>query len=126
MKDSHRLETGAKQFQRAVDQVHLYSGNSTVFVLCVEDILEHSLQGLRCGAVSIEWNLIAAAKAQWPDIVKTQNMVGMTMSIENGIEACNALANCLLAKIRRRVDQHTAAFVLEHDRRASPAIVRVG
>ena len=60
----------------------------------------------------IERDLSFALEAERPYVVKPQNMVGMSMRVQDCVDALDVLANGLLAEIRRGVDQHGVAVVL--------------
>ena len=66
------------------------------------------LFGLRRG---VERDVSAFAKdreAQRPQIVETEDVIGMTMGIENRIHAGELVAQGLFAKVGTGVDQHHA------------------
>ena len=57
----------------------------------------------------VERNLSAFAKdrkAQRPQIVQPEDVVGMAVGIENCVNAGELVAQCLFAKIRPGIDQH--------------------
>lgn len=54
-------------------------------------------------------------KVQRPDVIKTKNMIGVTVSDENGIEMFQTEAQSLLAKVRRRIDQDSSSRFFNDD-----------
>ena len=65
-------------------------------------------------------------KAERPDIVEPENVVSVAVSVEHGVDLPDALADGLLAEIRRGVDEYGVSVPLHHDRRSRAAVVRVG
>src|SRR5216683_3323069 len=57
----------------------------------------------------------AVAKIQRANIVKTKNVISMTVSDQDGVEPFQTIAQCLLAKIGRRVDQDRLAHMLDEN-----------
>lgn len=53
-------------------------------------------------------------------------MVSMGVSVKNCIKAVEILTQCLMAKIRRGVNDDFAAIVRQQDRWASPAVAGIG
>jgi hypothetical protein len=54
-------------------------------------------------------------KVQRANVVKTKNVIGMTVSNENCVEPFQAEAQRLLTKVRRRIHEHRAPRVLDNN-----------
>src|SRR5712691_58753 len=62
---------------------------------------------------------------EWANVIKPENMVGMSMRQQDRIEAVDAGAQCLLAEIRRGIDDHVLPVAREQQGRAEPFIPRI-
>jgi hypothetical protein len=65
------------------------------------------------------------SKADGTQIVEAENVVGVSVSVKDCIEMSDVLADCLLAKVRSRINQNVAIVVLNENRRASAPVMRV-
>src|SRR5207302_2652985 len=86
---------------------------------------EHALQGLSRIRMRVKRNLVRVAEAQRTNIIKPQHVVGVGVSIEDGIQPLHPFANGLLAKIRRGIDEHASLCILEHDRGPGAAVAGI-
>jgi hypothetical protein len=68
---------------------------------------------------------VARKAATSPQVVDAENMVGVGMGVEHGIDPRNILAHGLRVKIRSGVDEHDLAVILKHDGRPRPPVVRI-
>ncbi len=123
--DLDRLKTRAEKLDRSVDVVHLHARQAAVFVIRIEDVTEHALHGLGGIRVRVQRNLVGMAEAQGPNIVKPEHVVGVSMSIEDGIQPLYPLANGLLAKVGRGIDDHAPLRIFEHDRGPGAAVAGI-
>jgi len=64
-------------------------------------------------------------EAQRTQVVDAEDMVGVGVCIEHGIQVANVLANRLLAEIRRRIDENGMSVVFHQHRRPGAAVMRV-
>src|SRR6266436_5661750 len=64
-------------------------------------------------------------KAQRPQIVDSENVIGMSVRVEHCIEAANVLSDSLLSEIRSGIDQNAAPAVLNQYRRPGSAVARI-
>ena len=88
MNHRHRLETCAKQFNRAVDRFQFDLGQSAKFVVGVEDVAEHVAQKLGCRRVGVERQLARLVlETERAQIVDAENVVGVGVGVEDGIDA---------------------------------------
>jgi len=67
----------------------------------------------------------AKTKVQRPDVIKTKNMIGMTVSNENSVELFKTEAQGLLAKVCRRIDQNSSSAVFNDDRNSQTFVARI-
>src|SRR2546423_15249872 len=123
MENPDWLKLCSKQFQAAIDMVQLHAGDATVFIVFVEDIPENFLQPFSGGDMRIQGDAVGMPEAQRTHIIKAKNMIGMSMGINNCIQPRDALANGLLAEIRRGINEHAAVSILQHDRGPGAAVL---
>src|SRR5262249_47512493 len=106
VKHGQRRESCAEQVQRTAYGMDLDLRQSAVFVIAVEDVAEDAAQHALGSLAGIQRNLAAAGdarKAERPDVVEAEDVVGMAVRVEYRVNPANALADCLLAKIRSGV-----------------------
>ena len=60
-----------------------------------------------------------------PNVVESHNVISVTVGEEDCVEAIDAGAQALLAKIRRGVDDDVLAIAGEEQGRAEPVVMRV-
>src|SRR5262249_41110095 len=60
-----------------------------------------------------------------PYIIKSQNVVGVAVSEENGVETIQAGTQGLLAKVGSRVDDHVLAIAGKQHGRAQALVARI-
>src|SRR5205085_7462505 len=67
----------------------------------------------------------AVPEVQGAYVVEAEDVVGVAVRYENGVEALDVLTEGLLSKIGRRVDEHHLAFVLDEHGDAQALVARV-
>src|SRR5271166_4678889 len=128
MMHHQRSKRRPKQLQRPIHRAYLNLREAAVFVICLEDVAKDTAQHLR-GCVAGEERDLAASRgareAERPNIVQPENVVSVTVRVEYRVDLPDALANGLLAEVRRGVDEHRVTVPLHHHRRTRAALVRV-
>src|SRR5208283_389661 len=84
---NQRSKRCSEQFQRAVHRLYLDLRESTVLVVPLEDVTEDATQHLRGRVAGEQGDLAAtgdAGKAERPNVVEPENVVGVAMSVEHG------------------------------------------
>src|SRR6185437_11274181 len=107
------------------ESLHLHPGNAAVFVVRVKDVAENGLQRRGCGIVSVERNLVSMPETQGSHVIQAENVVSVCVGVKDGVNTPYPFAYSLLTKIRRCIDQHAVAVILQHHGRAGPLVVRV-
>src|SRR5262249_30942788 len=120
-----RLKRRPEQLQRTVDAVHLNPGDAAVLVGCVKDVAKNTLQRLGRTVVGVKRNFLRAAKAQRAHIIEPQDVIGVGVGVDDGVDVSDVLANGLLAKVGRGIDEDALPLVLHHDRRPGAPVTRV-
>src|SRR5438132_4278631 len=112
---------------RTTNSAGFHKWKPAEFVVRVEDITEHVANEFRGVGPGVERQLARfMAKTQRPQVVDSENVIGVGVSVEHGIKMGDALADCLLVKIRCAVDEHHATVVFNQNRRSSTAVVGIG
>jgi len=97
---------------------------SGVAVAGGEGVAENALQGLGSGLVGVQGQVDGRVKAQGAEVVHAQDVVGVAVGVEDGVEAAKALAHGLGVEVRAGVDDDVVAFPRDEDRGAGAAVVR--
>ena len=124
-----RSERRAEQVHRPIDRPQLDLRQAAILVIRVEDVAENAAQSLRRGVAGVQRNLSAAGdarKAERPHVVEPENVVGVAVGVKHRVDLANALADGLLAKVGRGVDEHGVPVPLHHDRGPRAAVMRIG
>src|ERR1700722_4224989 len=102
-------------------QFHLWQ--STKHMSWFKDVLKHIAQkvaGMRGGVKRhLAWLMQIRQRTQ---IVDAEDVIGVSMGIEHGIELLDIFAQRLLAKIRSGIDEHVPPGIAEQHRRTSAAV----
>src|SRR5205085_10329306 len=61
-------------------------------------------------------------KIQWPNVIKSENVIGMTVRDEDRIEVFQADFQGLLAKVTGRIDNDRIAVMFDMDRNAKALV----
>src|SRR5579864_8028109 len=124
--EGNRLELCSKQLQRALERMHLDLRQAAEFIVRIKNVAEHVADEFSRIRMRIKRQPIGlVTKTYWTKIVDAQDMVGVGMSVKDGVKRANIFANCLFAKVWRGVDQHAAPGVFDQDRRAGSPVARV-
>src|ERR1700688_1010621 len=112
---AHRLEARAKKFHWSVYWTQLQLGQAAILVIGLKDVAEHLAQeGCRVRARVKRQPLRLVSETERAQIVDAQNVVRMSMCVEDGIHLGDALANGLRVKIGCGIDERHLARILDH------------
>src|SRR5579863_9950384 len=125
VQDGKRRPATAKEIERPVDDVRIELGDPSVRIRLVENVLEDTPDVLHRRAVSVNGNRLALAKVEDANVIQTQQVIGVGVRKNDGVEPRHALAQRLLAEVGRRVDDHGSPVELEQHRRPGSLVVRV-
>src|SRR5271157_1445915 len=128
MMNHQRSERRPKQLQRPIHGMYLNLGEAAVFVIRFEDVAKDAAQHLRGLIAGEERNLSASGctrEAERPDVVQPENVIGVAVRVEYGVDLPDALTDGLLAEVRRGVNEDGVSVPLHHHRGTRAAIVRV-
>src|SRR5215831_10622097 len=124
--DFHRFERRAEQFQDAVDPLHLHASDAAVLVVGLKNIAEHVFDGLGCWIEGIERDFAFVAKTEWTHIIQAQDVVGVGVRVNDGVDVGDVFADGLFTEVGCSVNENAPAIVLDHDRRAGAAVPGIG
>src|ERR1051325_2734127 len=96
------------------DNVCEHFGQTATVVRRLEDVLEDAFDIHPRAFIRVDPER-AKTKVQRPNVVKTKNVIGVTMRDEHGVEMLQPEAQRLLSKVGRRIDEKRAAAVLDDD-----------
>src|SRR6185437_7116864 len=111
MDNFHRLKGRAKELHRSIEAVHLHPRNPAKFVIRLENVPKDIFQAVCRGSVSVERDFAFALEAERAYVVQAQNVIGVSVRIKDSVKPLDLFANCLLAEIRRGIDQHRASVI---------------
>ncbi len=126
-----RLEARSEQFDRAVDRMKVNLRQSAKLVFGVEDVAEHVAQEFAGSRRGIKRQLIGLVLIrQRAQVVDSEDVVGVGVGVEHGIELGDLFAQRLFTKVRRGVDQDMAGIVAritvaDHHRGTGATVARV-
>src|SRR5438270_12724209 len=115
----------AKKFHYAIKTVHLHSRESAKLVVRFENVAEDMFQAVRRGSIRVERYLAFTPEAERAYVVQAKDVVSVRVRIKHCVKPFDLFANCLLAEIRRGVDQYRVAVVFHQDRRAQSPVMRI-
>src|SRR5215470_3500938 len=95
---------------RTVDQIDFDERHGTEFGLAVKNVGESAAQNLKSLFARKYGECCSLPHIERSNVVKPEDVVGVSVSKEDGIEALNTGAKSLLAKIRRRIDDNVLAI----------------
>src|SRR5205085_788416 len=81
-----------------------------------KNVLKHPADLLHCGLVAEARDMRFLPVIEWPQIVQTKNVVGMSMRIQNTIDALQTLSQRLLAEISRCINHQMDIAGFHKDR----------
>ncbi len=129
VQDGDATEAGAEEIDAGpwglVEAVHLDAGAGGVAIGRIEGIGEDALDGGCGGVVGVEGQSPVGAEAERAQIVHAEDMVGVSVGVEDGINVAQAFANGLRVEVRAGVDEDGAAVVVDADGGAGAAVAWV-
>src|SRR5215469_13251949 len=91
----------------------------------IEYVLECPLDSLERLGRCVDRNIVTLHEIKRPDIVETQNVIGVRVRVQDGIEALDSEPESLVAEIGRCIDQYSLLAQPEKDRRTKPPVARI-
>src|SRR6185437_15328757 len=104
------------------DAVQPYAGTGGVAVDLAEGVLEDALDDVGGGVVGVEWEFAAVAEGEGAEVVHAEDVVGVTVGVEHGVEMLEVLADGLVVEVLAGVDEEVTVVVGKQDRRARASV----
>ena len=127
--DGDALKVGAEEIEagtgRGVDAVKLDAGAGGVTVGLAEGVLEDALDDVGGFVVGVDGEIAVGVKAEGTEIVEAEDVVGVAVGVEHGVDAADALAQGLGVEVRAGVDEDGVLVVGEADGRAGAPVARI-
>jgi hypothetical protein len=92
----------------------------------VEDVSECALNDVQRCLRRVNGNLGAMLQIVRADVIEAEDVVGVPVRENDGVETLQIRSEHLLAEIRTGINHYSAARVLQQYRRAQAAVMRVG
>src|SRR5690349_14664010 len=65
-------------------------------------------------------------ETQRAEIIQPQNVIGMRVRIQDGVDLTDTFANCLCVEVWSGIDEYHFPGIFDHDRWPRTSVVRVG
>ena len=116
-----------KSSNAALDGLEFDEREASKFVVGLEDVAEHVAQKFAVARRGIERQLTGpVAIGERAQVVDAENVVGVGVRVEDGVELSDVFAQGLFAKVGRGVDENVAVVVGEQDGGTGAAIAGIG
>src|ERR1017187_10083748 len=126
MNHCQRLKARPEQFDRPVDRLQVNLRQSAKFILSFKNVAKHVAQKIAGGRRGIEREFARLVLiSQGAEVVDSQDVVGVRVRVEHGIELRDVFAQRLFAEVRSAVDHYMPAVVADHHRGASAPVARI-
>ncbi len=122
------------------DRKHLDAGGKNGFVLknvrgnaraarladpVFKDIGESADNYFHRRLCGVDRNLRALHKVERAQIIQAQDVVGVGVGVENGVDMLDAVMECLVAEIRTAIDENSFFAQAKENRRTQPFVPRI-
>jgi len=126
MRNGKRSEGYIPQLKRAGDLMGLGTNIGGVSMLDIEGVIKGLVKAGKGVGVGIKRNPIAVLDRIGSEVIKTGDVIGMAVGIEDSIQSGNSCPKCLGAKIGGGIDHDAKVVVLQPDRGSKASIPRIG
>ena len=113
------VDAGAEIGGKAVD---FDAGAGGVAVDGAEGVLEDALDDLCGGVVGVEGDAFGGAETKRAEVVHAEDVVGVGVGVEDGVDGHDALADSLGVEVGAGVDEDGVVVIRERDGWASAAV----
>lgn len=126
MRNGKGSEGYVPQLKRAGDLVGLGTNIGGVSMLDIEGVIKGLVKAGKGVGVGIKRNPIAVLDRIGSEVIKTGDVIGMAVGVEDRIQSGNSCPKSLGAKIGGGIDHEAKVFVLQPDRGSKASIPRIG
>ena len=109
-----------------VDAVEADAGAGGIAVEGAEGVVEDALDGVGGGGVGVEGEGVGVFEAEGAEVVEAEDVVGVRVGVEDGVDAGEVLAECLRVEVGAGVDEDGFVLVLDENGGAGAAVMGVG
>ena len=110
----------------AINAVQRETGDGAEGGAGIENVREGALQGVECFLRGVDRERSLLLEIEGADVVEAEDVIGVAVGEENGVETLEAGAEGLVAEVGRGVDDHVAAGVRKKDGGAGAFVARIG
>ena len=125
MNKAQRNEGNAEKFEGSCYYIECDPRDGAESGLIVKHIRERAAQDLEGFFITVNGKSSSLVDVEGANIVEPEDVVGMSMGQQNGMEGIDSLAQGLLAKIGRGVDNHVVSVSREEQGRARAVVVGI-
>ena len=123
MEKRNGSESDAQKFEGFFGFTKRDAWNGAELRLSVKDISKRAADDLESFFVRINGKSDLLPKIVWPNVIETHNVISVAVGKEDCVEAIDAGAQALLAKIRGGVDNDVLAVAREEQGRAQAVVM---
>ena len=109
----------AEQIQRSLECFEFDLRQSSEFVVSIENVAERTADEIRRFRPRVQWELAGfVAKTERAQVIKPEDVIGMTVGEKHGVNFPNMFADSLLAEVRSGIDEDWSCLRIPPERRA--------
>lgn len=123
--ERNRGDGGSEQLNWAIDEIDLYERHGAELWLAIEYVGKSIAENLKSFLARKNRECRALPHVEGTNVVEPENVVGVGVGKYDGVEALDAAAQGLLAKIRCRVNDDVVAVAGEKQGRAKAVVARI-
>ena len=123
MDQRNRCDGCAEEFDWSVDVIDFDKRNGTDFGFAIENVIEGAAEDIESFSRRENRERGVLAHVERPNVVETENVIGVGVREEDGVEPLEADAKGLLAEVGRRVDDDVLVVAREKQGRAEPVVM---
>ena len=115
----------AENFDWSVDVVDFHERNGADFGFAIENVIEGASEDVESFSRRENGERGVLAHVERPNVVESENVIGVGVREEDGVKALEADAKGLLAKIGRGVNNDVLTVAGKQQRRAEAVVTRI-
>src|ERR1700722_14333662 len=93
--------------------------------MSIEGVIENTFDDIRRGIISIQRDFALVLKTQGPQVVQSQDVVGMRMGIEHRVDMIDTFPQGLHPKVRAGINDDPVSLPGDGNGRPGTAIARI-
>src|SRR6516165_6420239 len=112
VQDGYGNQPLSPEVKRAVDKLRVELGDSPIGIRLVKDVLVDAADALHGPAVGVNGNRHVLPEVKDADIIQSEDVVGVLVGEDDGVQPSHPGAQGLLAKVGRGIDDDRPSVVL--------------